>query len=282
MGIATRFFSGIQPTGIPHIGNYFGAIRQWVQLQNSGKYDNTICSVVDLHAFTVPKTKDEVRTNIRSMVACLLASGIDPKKSVLFQQSTVSGHCELAWILGCLTNMSKLNHLPAWKEKSQAMKEVPFGLYAYPLLMAADILLYRATHVPVGDDQIKHIELCRDLGKIFNKKYGFLFPIPKAVIGSIPRMHSLKQPTLKMSKSEPNAESRIDLTDGPDVIRAKLRKAHTDMTRGITYDPVNRPGVSNLVDIYAAFKDVTPEQAVSDAHGTKDIRLLISRKYLKP
>jgi len=267
MSIGTRLFSGIQPTGIPHIGNYFGAIRHWVTLQNSGKYDKTVYSVVDLHAFTVPQEPEVLRSNIRSMVACLLACGIDTSKSVLFQQSRVSGHCELAWLLGCLTNMSKLNHLPAWKEKSEKMKEVPFGLYAYPVLQAADILLYRATHVPVGDDQVKHIELCRDVAKIFNTRYGFLFPLPKCLIGEFPRVHSLKQPTCKMSKSEPASDSRIDLTDPPDVIREKVKKAMTDSIREITYDPENRPGVSNLVDIYAAFRDISPQEAVKDACG---------------
>lgn len=269
--VRRRLFSGIQPTGIPHIGNYLGAISQWVTLQNSGTYDKVIFSVVDLHSITLPQEPSQLRSNIRNMVACLLACGIDPKKSILFQQSKVSEHAELGWVLGCMATLPRLQHLPQWKEKSEKIKEVPLGLFTYPVLQSADILLYKTTDVPVGDDQVKHIELSRHLAKLFNNQYGFLFPLPKPLVGSSQRIKSLRKPESKMSKSEPTALGRIELTDSSDEIREKFRKSVTDSESKITYDPENRPGVANLIDIYAAFKNTTANEVVNEVSNLNKV-----------
>ncbi|KAI0209236.1 Tryptophan--tRNA ligase, mitochondrial [Lamellibrachia satsuma] len=258
-----RIFSGIQPTGVPHLGNYFGAIKPWVELQEEDGTHVVLC-VVDLHALTLPQDPTKLRENIRDMAASLLACGIDPKKSILFQQSSVSQHAELGWILGCLTTLPRLEHLPQWKQKSETMKEVPLGLFTYPVLQAADILLYKATHIPVGDDQVKHVELCRHLANVFNKKYGFFFPKPKVITGDFKRMKSLRNPAKKMSKSDTDVNSRIELTDSDDAIRQKLKKAVSDFTSHISYEPESRPGVSNLVNIHAAFSNLLPEEIVED------------------
>jgi len=257
--------SGIQPTGVPHIGNWLGAIEHWRSLQNSGLFHDIVISVADLHSITVPQQTDVLRNNIRDMIASLLASGIDFKKTILFQQSSVVEHANLSWVLGCLTTMSKLQHLPQWKEKadsSGAMSgEIPIGLFTYPVLQAADILLYKATHVPVGDDQLKHIELARHLAKVFNKKYTPLFPLPQPITVEYKRVRSLRNASAKMSKSDRDPLSRILLTDSPDSIREKLRKAVTDFTPNITYDITERPGISNLIDILCAFTGMTVEEA---------------------
>ncbi|ELU14621.1 hypothetical protein CAPTEDRAFT_211057 [Capitella teleta] len=257
-----RIFSGIQPTGVPHIGNYFGAIKPWVEMQE--RYGNIILSVVDLHSITVPHQPRTLRQNIRSMVACLLACGIDPDRTILFQQSSVHQHAELAWVLGCLTTMPRLQHLPQWKQKSESMKEVPLGLFTYPVLQAADILLYKATDVPVGDDQVKHIELARVLARTFNAKFGYTFPEPTARVGEYKRLKSLRNPMNKMSKSDPDPKSRIDLNDSPEDIRNKFKKAVSDSTPMMTYDPELRPGVSNLIDIEAAFRDAFSEEITEE------------------
>ncbi|KAK2185694.1 hypothetical protein NP493_226g04021 [Ridgeia piscesae] len=259
-----RVFSGIQPTGVPHLGNYFGAIKPWVDLQKEDGTEVILC-VVDLHALTLPQDPTKLRENIRDMFASILACGIDPKKSILFQQSSVSQHAELGWILGCMTTLPKLEHLPQWKQKSETMKEVPLGLFTYPVLQAADILLYKATHVPVGDDQVKHVELCRHLANLFNKKYGFVFPKPKVITGDLKRLKSLRNPAKKMSKSDTDANSRIELTDSDDVIRQKLKKAVSDFTSYISYEPESRPAISNLVNIHAAFTDLLPEEIVEES-----------------
>jgi tryptophanyl-tRNA synthetase len=256
--------SGIQPTGVPHIGNWLGAIENWRQLQDLAQYSNIIISVVDLHAITVPQQTDILRRNINDMIASLLACGIDPKRTVLFQQSSVSAHANLSWVLGCLTTMSRLEHLPQWKEKadkSGAMaKEIPIGLFTYPVLQAADVLIYKATHVPVGDDQLKHIELARHLAKTFNNKYATLFPMPQPLTVEYKRVRSLRNPAVKMSKSDKDPLSRILLTDSPDLIREKLRKAVTDFTPHVSYDAEGRPGISNLIEILCAFSDLTVDE----------------------
>lgn len=190
--ITQRIFSGIQPTGIPHIGNYFGAIKHWVELQR--QYDSVIFSIVDLHSITTVHDPDLLRNNTLDMTAALLGCGLDPEKSILFQQSHIPQHSELAWILGCLATMPRLQHLHQWKEKSEKLKEVPLGIFSYPVLQAADILLYRSTHVPVGEDQLQHIELTRHLAKRFNNTYKVnYFPQPKAIITDFKRLKAFGQ-----------------------------------------------------------------------------------------
>lgn len=256
-------FSGIQPTGVPHIGNYVGAIKNWVALQQ--EYSSVILCIVDLHSITVPQDPQQLRQNIFDVAACLIACGIDPEKSILFQQSQVPEHAELAWMLGCLCTLPKLQHLPQWKEKSAKYKDPGLGLFTYPVLQAADILLYKATDVPVGEDQIHHIELTRHLAKSFNRGYGVIFPSPKALIGDVPKIRSLRNPATKMSKSELNQMSHIELTDTPDAITEKIKKAVTDLTSEVTYDPETRPGVSNLIDIHMAFTGQFAEEICEDA-----------------
>ncbi|ESP01075.1 hypothetical protein LOTGIDRAFT_200474 [Lottia gigantea] len=273
-----RVFSGIQPTGIPHIGNYVGAIKNWLQLQK--KYDSMILSVVDLHSITLPQNPETLRENIYDMTACLLACGIDSDKCILFQQSTVPQHTQLAWILGCICTLPRLEHLAQWKEKSEKNKDVGTGLLTYPILQSADILLYKATDVPVGKDQIQHIELSRDLAKSFNTKFGVLFPKPQELLGPLPKIKSLKNPKNKMSKSEINPMGRIDLTDEPDQIREKIKKAVTDSTSEITYDPENRPGVANLIEIHEAltgdFAEDICETAMLESMDTHKYKLLLT------
>ncbi|GBM95430.1 Tryptophan--tRNA ligase, mitochondrial [Araneus ventricosus] len=176
-------FSGIQPTGVPHLGNYFGAIKKWSSLQNEGK--NCVFSVVDLHSITLPQNPKILSHNIHLVAACLLASGIDPNLSVFFLQSQVPQHTELAWILGCLTTMARLTHLPQYKEKSGSTENIPLGLYIYPILQSADILMYKASEVPVGEDQLQHIQLSQHLAKLFNNRYGKTFPIPQPLVGNL-------------------------------------------------------------------------------------------------
>ncbi|KAJ8283106.1 hypothetical protein COCON_G00056250 [Conger conger] len=223
-----RVFSGIQPTGVPHLGNYLGALEQWAELQR--EYRSVLFSIVDLHAITVPQDPAHLRDNILDLTASLLACGIDPAHAVLFRQSQVSEHAELSWILGCLTSMPRLRHLPQWKMKSKGKNEGSVGLFTYPVLQAADILLYRSTHVPVGEDQLQHLELAQDVARIFNKQYGDLFPIPKALLSSTRRVKSLRDPSSKMSKSDPHRLATVSLTDSPDDIVLKFRRAVTDFT----------------------------------------------------
>ncbi|ESO12829.1 hypothetical protein HELRODRAFT_93491 [Helobdella robusta] len=263
--------TGIQPTGFPHIGNYLGAIQQSVKLQNSESYDKIFFSIVDLHSITVPQNPTILRQNIINLACSLLACGLDKPQTVLFQQSSVPHHTELAWILGCLATLNKLDHLPQWKEKSPSKEDVSLGLYSYPVLQAADVLIYRATDVPVGDDQIKHMEFARHLARQFNKIYSPVFPIPKQITSQHIRIKSLRDPIRKMSKSEKDSRGRIELFDSPDEIREKLRKAVTDLGTGgmIGYDSQGRPGISNIIDIHAAVEGSTPDQICSEcAHLT--------------
>ncbi|XP_074513976.1 tryptophan--tRNA ligase, mitochondrial isoform X2 [Sebastes fasciatus] len=260
-----RVFSGIQPTGVPHLGNYLGALENWVALQN--QYPSVLYSIVDLHSITQPQDPAQLRSNILDMAASLLACGIDPERAILFQQSQVSEHAELSWILGCLTSMPRLRHLPQWKMKSKLKNEGSVGLYTYPVLQAADILLYKSTHVPVGEDQVQHLELAQDLARVFNNRYGDLFPEPAALLSSTRKVKSLRDPSAKMSKSDPQVMATITITDSPDDIALKVRRAITDFTSEVTFDPEKRPGVSNLVTIHAAMAMISVEEAVSQAGG---------------
>ncbi|KAK3841002.1 MAG: hypothetical protein J3R72DRAFT_161614 [Linnemannia gamsii] len=272
-------FSGIQPTGQPHLGNYLGAISNWVNLQEQAhlNQETLLFSIVDLHAITMPQDPKKLREERRNMAITLLACGIDPKKCILFEQSKVPGHSELAWILNCLTPVGWLARMTQWKSKlgvtkgGQSLEDVSatqglqLGLFAYPVLMAADILLYRATKIPVGEDQIQHLELARDIGTTFNKtvKERF-FPLPRPIITETKRVMSLRDPTNKMSKSDPSDQTRINLIDPPSLIASKIKRAVTDTTLGISYSRTDRPAVANLVDIYAAMKRVSIEEVVAE------------------
>ncbi|XP_074644488.1 tryptophan--tRNA ligase, mitochondrial-like [Tubulanus polymorphus] len=283
---SVQIFSGIQPTGVPHIGNYLGAVANWVRLQQL-EQSNVIYSIVDLHAITIPIKPSLLRKQIHDMVIALIACGIDPDQSILFQQSTVSEHTELGWILSCLCTMPRIEHLPQWKEKAAQQKEVGLGLFTYPVLQAADILLYKATDVPVGDDQLKHIELAGHLAKLFNNQYGITFPKPKPIVNEATRIKSLRKVANKMSKSEPDEKSRINLDDSADVIVEKLKKAVTDNISQVYYDPDSRPGVSNLIDIHSAFSGLSHEQISKDyAHlDTGKYKPLVAEiviEFLKP
>jgi tryptophanyl-tRNA synthetase len=243
-----RVFSGIQPTGEIHLGRYLGAIRHWVTMQET--YDNIIC-VVDLHAITVPQDPGLLKGRIREFSGLLMAAGIDPERSILFVQSHVSAHSELAWILNCFIPMGWMYRMTQYKEKAEKQKEqVSIGLFDYPSLMAADILLYKTDVVPVGEDQKQHVELTRDLAQRFNSIYGETFVLPEPVIPDVgARIMGLDDPTKKMSGSEMGAGHSIALLDPPDVIRSKIMKATTDSRRDILFDE-SRPGIFNLLTIY--------------------------------
>ncbi|MBM3617143.1 MAG: tryptophan--tRNA ligase [Alphaproteobacteria bacterium] len=303
-----RIFSGVQPTGNLHLGNYLGAIRNWVQMQHD--YEAIFC-IVDLHAITVPQDPEALRAATREVTAAYIACGIDPEKNTIFNQSMVSVHAELGWILGCYTPLGWLNRMTQFKEKMQLRKadaedqlkkirhelkqykkgkgrleellhfveifveagiedsekttQAKLGLYSYPVLMAADILGYKATHVPVGEDQKQHLELARDIAGAFNRRYGVeLFPQPEPVIqGAATRVMSLRDGTKKMSKSDESDYSRINLTDDADTIAAKIRKAKSDMEPGLSFDVEKRPEAANLINIYSALSGDKRDDIVS-------------------
>ncbi|KAJ7221511.1 hypothetical protein GGX14DRAFT_429924 [Mycena pura] len=264
-------FSGIQPTGIPHLGNYLGALSNWVKLQDEGNPQDTfIFSIVGWHALTLPQNPKELAASRRDMLAVMLAIGLDPKRSIIFHQDSNAMHTELAWILSCITPTGKLRRMTSWKTRLAQSRNandesevdeslLNAGLLTYPVLQAADILLYRATEVPVGEDQKQHLELSRDIADTFNHTFkgpSPIFPSPAALITPTKRILSLKDPTSKMSKSTPDPTSRILLTDSASQIAAKVRGAVTDsISSGVTYDTVARPGTSNLLSILAACSD---------------------------
>jgi tryptophanyl-tRNA synthetase len=250
-------FSGIQPTGVPHLGNYLGALRQWVRLQDEAADDTTlIYSLVDLHAITIRQDPKQLRQWKKESLAMLLAIGLDAKRSTIFHQSDVPAHAELMWILSCQASTGYLGRMTQWKDKTSNEKDgnekLKLGLFSYPVLQAADILVHKTTHVPVGHDQAQHLEFARDVANGFNHVFGqgkeFLIA-PETLISPAKRVMSLIDPTAKMSKSHPNPKSRILLTDGEDAIKSKIKAAVTDSIDGITYDPEARPGVSNLIDL---------------------------------
>lgn len=324
-----RVLSGVQPTGNLHLGNYLGAIRNWVGMQDKAE---CLFMLADLHAITVPQDPAALLKNTRETAAAYIACGIDPSKSSIFHQSAVTAHAELAWILNCHTPLGWLNRMTQFKEKIQESKSgaqeaaddlersieelenifrtlnknanatltnpsspiVPtgaierlkitlnslkestklknnavLGLFAYPVLMASDILVYKATHVPVGEDQKQHLELCRDIAGAFNRHYGReVFPVPEPLIlGEATRVMSLRDGTKKMSKSDASDYSRVNLTDDVDTIAQKFRKAKSDMVEGISYEPDARPEAANLLNIYAALSDQTREQALASVAG---------------
>lgn len=243
-----RVFSGIQPSGDLHLGNYLGALKRWVDEQ--GEKENIFC-IVDLHAITVPQDPKELKRKIRELAAIYFAAGIDPEKSTVFVQSDISTHAELGWILNCFTPVGWMNKMTQFKDKAGDQREsVSVGLYDYPVLMAADILLYQTDEVPVGEDQKQHVEITRNIAQRFNSIYGETFKLPEPKISQIAaRVMNLDDPTKKMSKSNLSANSRINLLDEPDLIRSKMMKATTDSDNKISFDP-SRPGVFNLLEIY--------------------------------
>jgi tryptophanyl-tRNA synthetase len=264
-----RIFSGIQPTGNLHLGNYLGAIRNWVVLQKD--YECIFC-IVDLHALTLPQDPDELRSSTREVTAAYIASGIDPERCTIFNQSMVPAHTELAWLLGCLTPLGWLNRMTQFKEKAGKDRDMAgLGLYAYPVLMAADILLYKATHVPVGEDQKQHLELARDIAGAFNRRYERdFFPLPEPqILGTATRVMSLRDGTKKMSKSDPSDYSRINMTDDADTIALKIRRAKTDPhPLSATIDDLERrPEADNLIGIYAALSELSREEALAGFAG---------------
>jgi tryptophanyl-tRNA synthetase len=250
-----RIFSGVQPTGNIHIGNYLAAIRQWAASQ--AEYDNTIC-IVDLHAITIPQAPQILRAKIREVAGLLFAAGIDPDRSAVFIQSHIGAHAELAWILNCFIPMGWMQRMTQFKEKSQEQREqVSVGLFDYPALMAADILLYETDLVPVGEDQKQHVELARDAAQRFNSLYGETFRVPEPIIPKVgARIMGLDDPTKKMSKSEVRAGHAIGLLDSPDEIRSKIMGATTDSRREIRFDE-KRPGINNLLTIYESFSGLS-------------------------
>lgn len=268
----SRIFSGIQPSGGLTLGNYLGALKRFVEKQDEGI--ETIYCLVDLHAITVWQDPVKLRQQTREGAAAFIAAGIDPQRSILFNQSQVSAHAELGWVFNCIARMGWMSRMTQFKDKAGKNSEnVSLGLFAYPSLMAADILTYKATHVPVGEDQKQHLELCRDIAIKFNNDYGVnFFPVVEPVIeGAATRVMSLRDGTAKMSKSDPSDQSRINLTDDADTIAKKIRKAKTDM------DPLpdtveglkDRPEARNLVNIYAALAGQSPAEVVTAYAGAQ-------------
>jgi len=267
-----KIFSGVQPTGNLHLGNYLGAIKNFVSLNNDNENKCIFC-VVDLHAVTVSQDPKKLKNNIRETVATFLASGIDHKKSIIFNQSQVSAHAEAAWILSCVARMGWLNRMTQFKEKAGIDKEkASVGLYSYPILMAADILLYDTTHVPVGNDQKQHLELCRDIAQKFNNDFKIddFFKIPEPLIHKeFSRIMSLKDGLKKMSKSELSDLSRINLTDEKDQISNKIKKAKTDALPipSSVEELNNRPEARNLLGIYASLANLSLEKSIQEFSG---------------
>ena len=270
--MSKKIFSGVQPTGNLHLGNYLGAIKNFVELNNDDANECVFC-VVDLHAITVKQDPKELRDNIRKTVATFVACGIDPKKSIIFNQSTVAAHSEAAWLLSCVARMGWLNRMTQFKEKAGKDKEkASLGLYSYPILMAADILLYDTSHVPVGEDQKQHLELCRDIAQKFNNDYGAdnFLKVPEPLIQKeFSRIMSLKDGTKKMSKSEPSDLSRINLTDDKDIIINKIKKAKTDpLPLPSSINELNeRPEAKNLLGIYSSLTNTTLDKSINEFDG---------------
>ena len=251
-----RVFSGIQPSGTSHLGTYLGALKNWVAVQDD--YDSLYC-IVDLHALTVPQDPKVLRKNVREMAALYIAVGLDPEKSTIFRQSRVSGHAELAWLLNCVARVGELSRMTQFKDKAQkgGADSASVGLYDYPVLQAADVLLYNAHLVPVGEDQRQHLELMRTLARRFNGLYGQTFVVPEPMILDVgARVMALDDPTSKMSKSAPTPAGYVELLDEPDVIRRKIRRAKTDSGSEIVASP-EKPAITNLLNIYAGLTDLS-------------------------
>ena len=255
----------MQPTGRLHVGNYLGALKNFVDLQNSGDYQ-CYFFLADLHALTEGPDSKTLEENITNLAADYLAAGLDPEKAVIFRQSQIPAHSELAWILNTITPMGELERMTQYKDKAaRAAANVNAGLFNYPVLMAADIILYDAAVVPVGDDQLQHLELTRTLARKFNARFGRTFTEPKGLLTKTPRVMSLKDPLRKMSKSEP--ESCLFLDDEPEEIRRKIARAVTDSGTTVEYDPERRPGLANLIELYGAITHMEPAMVAKEFAG---------------
>ena len=267
-----RVFSGVQPTGNIHLGNYLGALKQFVELQDDHE---CIYCIVDMHAITVPQDPKELREHILDVAALYLAVGVDPKKSIVFVQSDVPGHAELSWVLTCNSYTGELSRMTQFKDKSKNKQSAPTGLFSYPVLMAADILLYDTDIVPVGNDQKQHIELCRDIAIRINNKYKKTFVVPDGrFLKEGARIMALDDPTKKMSKSAENIHSRISLLDEPSKIKKSIMKATTDSDGVVRFDVENKPGISNLLNIYSVLSGLSiPElEAKYEGKGYGDFK----------
>lgn len=266
-------FSGMQPTGIITIGNYFGALKNWVKLNE--EYNCLFC-VVDMHAITVRQEPAHLRKAARELIALYIAAGLDPEKNIIYYQSHVHQHAELAWVLNCFTQLGELNRMTQFKDKSSKnAANLNAGLYTYPALMAADILLFQTDLVPVGNDQKQHLELTRDIASRFNNLYSPTFVVPEPYIAKVgAKICSLQEPTKKMSKSDENPNATISLLDDPAVIRNKIKKAVTDSEAFIKYDPVQKPGVSNLLELYSLSTGQTMDEVEAhfDGKGYGDLK----------
>ncbi|MEK7094972.1 MAG: tryptophan--tRNA ligase [Patescibacteria group bacterium] len=260
-----KFLSGIRPTNLLHIGNYFGALKQFVEFQ---KTNDGLIMIADLHSLDTVQKPSDLRRNILRLTATYLAVGLDADKNILFQQSAIPEHAELAWIFSSLMKMSELERMTQYKEKAKVRKEnVPVALFTYPTLMAADILLYDPEIIPVGDDQVQHVEFARDIAERFNRIYGDTFKLPKAHLREgAKRIMALDDPLKKMSKSAESAKNYIALLDEPDVMRKKIQTAVTDSRNTIEYSD-EQPGVKNLIDIFALVVDKTPNDIVASYNG---------------
>ncbi len=287
-GVKERVLSGIQPTHDSfHLGNYLGAIKQWVDLQSSN--DAFYC-VVDLHALTIETKPEELKRRTLASVAQLIALGLDPEKCTLFIQSHVPAHNQLAWVLECLTGFGEASRMTQFKDKSQkaGSDRTVVGLFTYPILQAADILLYQANKVPVGEDQRQHIELTRDLGQRFNSKFGETFTIPEGyILKAGAKINDLQDPTAKMSKSSSSGAGVIELMDSPEINTKKIKSAVTDTGREIIFDEKDKPGISNLLSIYSALtgKDIGASQKDFEGKGYGDFKGAVAEvviDYLKP
>lgn len=258
-------FSGMQATGNLTLGNYLGAMKNWTTLQE--EYE-CFYSVVDMHSITVRQDPAELRKRARNLLTYYIAAGLDPEKNCIYYQSHVSGHAELAWILNCFTYMGELNRMTQFKDKSAKHADnINAGLFTYPVLMAADILLFQSDVVPVGKDQLQHLELTRDIANRFNAIYGDVFTVPEPYIGKVgAKIMSLQEPTKKMSKSDENINASIYLMDDPDTIIRKFKRAVTDSEACVRYTD-DQPGIKNLIDIFSACSGMTPEQIVADFEG---------------
>lgn len=260
-----RVFSGVQPTGNIHLGNYLGALKQFVELQEDHE---CIYCIVDMHAITVPQDPKELREHILDVAALYLAVGVDPEKSIVFVQSDVPGHAELNWVLTCNSYTGELSRMTQFKDKSKGKESAPTGLFSYPVLMAADILLYDTDVVPVGNDQKQHIELTRDIAQRVNNKYKKTFVVPEGrFMKAGARIMALDDPTSKMSKSAENIHSRISLLDPPNKIKKSIMRATTDSDGIIKYDPENKPGISNLLNIYNVLSGISIEDLEKKYEG---------------
>src|ERR671930_1025128 len=262
-----RIFSGIQPTGRKHLGNYIGAIRQYVEGQDRG--DAAIYCIVDLHALTFPWEPELLRKSVYDTTAILMAAGLDPERSILFRQSDVREHTELTWYLAAVTSHGDRNRMTQFKEKTAKQRElVSAGLFFYPVLMAADVLAYRATEVPVGDDQVQHVELMREIARRFNARFGELLVVPEGIYPEVgARIMDLQDPTSRMSTTASSEQGAVYILDPPEAVARKVRSAVTDSGSGVVRAP-DKPGISNLIDILAVVRDVAPEDVEREFDGS--------------